>query len=153
MVAPSKTNASVVEFDVSGQPPLLLPSSKDYGLYFSCASIEQIILYLSVIAFLKNPSSNFPCNFLQMDVLYQGPPVIHYELCLFISYCNCSRVSIIHNVPKWCNIEFNKEVVIIYWYVVFILSTSIIFSLLQLLHLIDIFLLYFLNAPPDYTNI
>ena len=30
MVVPSKYNDSVVEFDGSGQPPPLLPSSQDY---------------------------------------------------------------------------------------------------------------------------
>ena len=75
MVAPRKSNASVVEFYGSGQPPPLLTLSKDNRCYFSCTSIEHMILYLSVLAL---------CNLLQIYVLYQGPPVIHYELCLSI---------------------------------------------------------------------
>ena len=79
------------------------------------------------------------CNFLKIDVLYQGQPVIHSELFLSISYCSCSYVSNIHNITTWCSIVFNKKVVIISWYVVFKLSTNIIFSFPQLLHLIEIF--------------
>ena len=139
MVAPSKTNDSVVEFDGSGQTPPLLSSSKYERCSFSCASIEHMILYLSDLAFLINPSNTFPCNFLQIDVFYQGLPVIHSELCLSISYFNCSCVSMIHNILTWCNIVFNTKVVIISWYVVFKLSRSIIFSFPRLLHLIDFF--------------
>ena len=153
MVAPSKTNYSVVEFDGSGQPPPLLPLSCSDGCYFSWASIEHKILYILVISFLINPSDTFPCNFLQIDVLYQGQPVVHYELWLSISYCNCSCVSIIHNIPTWCNIVFNTKFVITSWYVVFKLSTSIIVSFPRLLHPIAIFLLYFSQLPPEYTNI
>ena len=32
-----------------------------------------MILYLSVLAFLINYSNNVPYNYLQIDVLYQGP--------------------------------------------------------------------------------
>ena len=52
MVAPSETNASFVKFDGDELPPPLLPSSTDDGYCFSCVSIEHIILYLSVIAFI-----------------------------------------------------------------------------------------------------
>ena len=118
MVAPNKTNASVVEYYGSGEPPLLLPSSQDDGFSFYCASIEHMILYLSVLAFIHNPLNTFRFNFLQIDMLYQRPPVIHSESCLYIEYCNCSCVSIIHNIPTWCNIVFNTKVVIISWYVI-----------------------------------
>ena len=147
MVAPSKTNAPVVEFGGSGKPPLLIPSSQYYGCSFSCESIEHMILYILVLAFLINPSNTFPCNFLQIEVLYQVQPVIHYELCLSILYYNCSCVSIIHNVSTWCNILFNIKVVIISWYVVFKLSTSIIVYFSRLLHLIAIFFYNFINSP------
>ena len=108
-------------------------------MQFFCSSIEHMIWFLSVFEFLINPSYNFPCNFLQIDVLYHGPTDIHYELCLYISYCKCSWVSIIHNIPTWCNILFNAKVVIIYWYVVSNIPTSILVSSSQLLHLIAIF--------------
>ena len=107
-----------------------------------------MISYMSVLEFIMNPSNTFPCNFSQIDMLYQGPPVIHYELFLYISYCNCSCVSIIHNIPTRCNIVFITKVVIIYWCVVFKLSTSIIFSFPQLLHLIAIFCFVFFSTPP-----
>ena len=71
MFAPIKTNASVVKFDGSGHPPPLLPSSQYDGCSFSRASIEHMILYLSVLAFLINTANTFPCNFLQIYVLYQ----------------------------------------------------------------------------------
>ena len=76
MVAPRDANASVVEFFGSGKPPPLLPSSQlDDWFYLSYASIEHMILYLSVLAFIINSSNNFPCNFLQIYVLNHGPPV------------------------------------------------------------------------------
>ena len=115
--------------------------------FFMRINRTHMILYLSVLEFLINPSNTFPFNFLQIDVLYQGPPVIHSESYVSISYCNCSCVSIIHNIPTWCNIVFNTKVVIISWYVVFIISTSIIVSFPPLLHLIDIFSCIFINPP------
>ena len=139
MVSPIKSNAYVVEFDGSGQPSLLLPSSQDYWCSFLCVSIEHMILYQSVLAFLINSSKTFPCNFSQMYVLYQGPPVIHSELYMSISYFNFSCVSIIHNILTWCKIVFNTKVVIIYWYVVSKISTSTIVSFSQLPHLTEIF--------------
>ena len=106
-----------------------------------------MVLYISVLVFLINPSNTFPWNFLQIDVLYHGPTVIHYELCLYISYCNCSCVSIIHNTPTWCNIAFNTKALIIYWYVVSKIYTSIIAYFLQLIHLIAIFNpVYFISS-------
>ena len=57
MVAPSKYNAYIVEFDGSGEPPPLLPPSQDDLCSFSCTLIEQMILYLSVIAFIKIPQT------------------------------------------------------------------------------------------------
>ena len=85
-------------------------------------------------------------------MLYQGPPVIQSKLCLSISYFNCSCVSIIHNIPTWCNTLLNTNDVIISWYVVFILSIDIIVSFTLLPHLISIFPLYFDHHVPDYTN-
>ena len=41
-----------------------------------------MILYLLVLVFIMNPSNNFPCNFLQIDVLYHGPPVNQSEFCM-----------------------------------------------------------------------
>ena len=41
MVAPSKSNASVFEFDGSRQPSPLLSSSQDDGCSFPCESIEH----------------------------------------------------------------------------------------------------------------
>ena len=149
MVLLSENNASVVEFGGCGKPPPLLPSSQYYGCSFSFASIQHMILYLSVITFLINPSNTFPFNFLQIDVLYQGPPVIYYELCLSISYCNCLCVSIMHIIQTWCDIVFNTKVVIISWYMLFKLSTSIIVSFPQLLHPISIFLMYFYLTSPQ----
>ena len=114
--------------------------------------IHDIISVSSCIS--NNPLKLFTCNLLQIDVLYQGPPVMHYELCLSISYCNCSCVSIIHNIPTSCNIVFNTKVVIISYYVVLKLSTSIIIYFLQLIYLITFFLMYFLNFPwttPTYN--
>ena len=61
---------------------------------------------------------------------------------------NFSFASIIHNIPTWCNILFNIKVVIIYRYVVFKLSTYIIVSLPQLLHLIYILSAVFFSSPP-----
>ena len=122
MVKLSETNASVVEFDGNGKPPLLLSSSCTNGVFFSLASIEHMILYLSVLVFLINFSNIFPCKLLQIDLLYQGPPVIQSELCLSISYYNCLFVLIIHDIPTWCNTVFNTNEVIISLYLVFILS-------------------------------
>ena len=115
-------------------------------LFFICINRTHDIIYVSS-CFPNKSLKHFPCNFLQIDVLYQVPPLIQSELCLYISYCNCLCVSIIQNKPTWCNIVFNTKVVIIYWYVVFKLSTSVIVSFPKLLHLIAIFLLYFLNPP------
>ena len=123
--------------------------------YFSCASIEHMILYLSVLEFLTNYPKHFPCNVLQLYVLYQVLPGIQSELCFSVSYFNYSFVSILHNIPTWCNIVFNKNEVIIYGYVVFILSIDIIVSFPQLLHLIAILhciLIIFLRIIPT-TNI
>ena len=106
-----------------------------------------MILYLSVLVFPINPSNTFLCNFLQIDVFYQGPPVIYSELYLSISYCICSCVSIIYNIPTWCKIVFNTKFVIISWYVVSKISTSIVFSFPQLLHLIAIL---FLNHQEEH---
>ena len=111
-----------------------------------------MLLHLSFLAFLMNSSNTFPCIFLQIYVLYQGLPVIQSELCLFISYYKCWFVSIIHNITTWCNIVFKTNEVIISWYVVFILSKDIIVNFPQLLHLIDIFTLYFDHLLPEYTN-
>ena len=50
-IAPSAYNASVVEFlDIDITPILILSSSYKCG-YLSCAIIEHIIIYLSVISF------------------------------------------------------------------------------------------------------
>ena len=84
--------------------------------------------------------------------MYQGTSVIQYKLCLSISYFNCSCVSIIHNIPTWCNTVINTNKVNISWYVVFILSIYIFVSFKQLPHLISIFPLYFDHHVPDYTN-
>ena len=77
MVALIDYNAAVVEFVCIGQPPPLLPLCQ---LYYRCslsyASIEHMILYLSILALIINPSNTFPYNFLQIDVLCHGPPVI-----------------------------------------------------------------------------
>ena len=62
MVALSETNASVVEFDGNALP-LLMPSSKYDGCCFSCASIEYMILNMSVLTFIINYSNTVPCNF------------------------------------------------------------------------------------------
>ena len=149
----SETNSSVLEFDGSRQPPPLLLSSQDDWCYFSYASIKHMTLYLSVLVFIINPSNTFPCNFLQIDVLYQVPPIIQSELCFSVSYCNSSCVSFIYNIPTCCNIVFNTKVVIISLYVVFKLSTSMIVYFPQLLHPLAIFRLYFSRLPTDYTNI
>ena len=66
MVALSETNYSVVKFDGNKLPPPLIPSSTDDVCCFPCASIEHIILYLSVIEFLIYISNTVPCNFLQI---------------------------------------------------------------------------------------
>ena len=79
-VAPSEANASVVKFDGIELQPLLLLSSTD-DLFFSCESIEHIRSYLSVFAFLIYFSNTVPCNFVQIDVLYQGPSVIRSRSC------------------------------------------------------------------------
>ena len=63
MAALSKTNASVVGFGGNALPPPMLPSSKDYGCCFSCTSIENMRLYLSVLEFLINSSNAVPCFF------------------------------------------------------------------------------------------
>ena len=82
MVAPIKTSASAVESDGSGQPPPLLPSSQYDWCYFSCVSIEHMILYLSVLAFIINPLNTFPCNFLQIDV-FQLPITYQHGVTLY----------------------------------------------------------------------
>ena len=105
------------------------------------------IIYVS--SCISNQSfKHFPCDFLQIDVLYQVPSVIYYESVFFISYCKCSCVSIIHNIRTWYNIVLNTKVVTIYWHVVLELSTSIIISFPQVLHIIAIFCCIFLNPPP-----
>ena len=77
MVVPSDSNYVVVEFVGSGQPPPLFPSSQlDDWFSLFYASIEHMMLYLSVLSFIIYPSNNFPFHFLQIDVLYNGPPVI-----------------------------------------------------------------------------
>ena len=111
-----------------------------------------MILYLSVIAFIIYSSKTFPFNFLEIDVFYQGPPVIQSELCLSISYSKCWFVLIIYSIPTWCNTVFNTNTVIISWYVVFILAIDIIVYFTQLQHLISIFPLYFDHHVPYYTN-
>ena len=73
-----------------------------------------------------------------MNVLYQVPLVIQSQLCLSISYSKCWFLLIIHKIPTWCNIVLNTNEVIIYLYVVFIVSIDIIFFP-QLPHLIAIF--------------
>ena len=76
IVAPSETNSSVLKFDGNALPSPMIPSSTDYGYFFSCGSIEQIILYFSVFVFLIYISNTVPCNFIQMYTLYQVPHVI-----------------------------------------------------------------------------
>ena len=89
MVAINENNASVVEFDGNAIPPLLLPSSTDDGCCFLCESIEHIIIYLSGLTIPIHFSNTVPCNFLQIDVLYQVPTVIQYGLFISISYYSC----------------------------------------------------------------
>ena len=110
-----------------------------------------MILYLSVLAFLINSSNISSCNFLQIDMLYQIPPVIQYELFLYISYYRCLFVSVIHDIPTWCNTVFNTNEVIISLYLVFILSTDKPVCFPQLLHLISIFSTLFHHFVPYYT--
>ena len=81
-VAPSEANGSVIGFDGNILPSTLLLLSTDDGCYFSCASIERIILFLSVLVFLIFFSNTVPCNFVQINVLYQGPYVIQSGLFL-----------------------------------------------------------------------
>ena len=111
-----------------------------------------MILYLSVLSFLIKYSNAFPCNVLQIYVLYHGIPVIQPDLWFFISYFNCSCVSIIHKIPTWYNILFNTNKDIISWYVVLILFVYIIVYFPQLLHHTAIFPLNFDHLPPDYTK-
>ena len=126
MVAMSNSNDYVVEVISSVQPPPLLPSSQLYdACSFSYKSIEHMILYLSVIAFIIHPSIFFPSNFLQIDVLYHGSPVKQSGFCMSISYFNYLWFTIIHNIPKWCNIVFNTKFVIISWWVISKISTSL----------------------------
>ena len=51
-VSLSETNASVVASDGNILTPPLLPSPADDGCCFSCASIKQTILNMSVLAFI-----------------------------------------------------------------------------------------------------
>ena len=111
-----------------------------------------MILYLLVLEFLMIFQTCFHVIFLQIDMLYQGPPVKQSELYLSISYYKCLFVSIIHNIPTLCNIVFNTNEVIISWSVVLILSIDTMVYFTQLLHLMDIFRLYFVHLSPYYTN-
>ena len=77
IVVLNDSNADIVEVVGSGQPPPLLPSSQlDDWFSLPYAPIEHMILYLSVLTIIMNPSNNFPCIFLQIDVLYHGTTVI-----------------------------------------------------------------------------
>ena len=86
--------------------------------------------------------------FLQIYVLYQGPPFIQYGLCLSISYSKCWFVSIIHNLTILWNTVFNTNKVNIPCCVVFILFIDIIVCFPQLLHLIGIFSILFWSSCP-----
>ena len=82
--SPSESDASVVKFGGITLTPPMLPSSTYHICFFSCALIEHIILYMSVILFLIYFSNTLPCNFVQMDVLYQVTFLNQYGLCFSI---------------------------------------------------------------------
>ena len=153
MVAPRKTDYSVVEFDGSGKRPPILPSSQYNWCYFSCASIEHMILYISFLAFLINPSNTFPCKFLQLYLLYQGPPVTHYELCLSISYCNCHVFQLLITYQHGVKL-YSMQKLWLYlgmWYSNYP-HLSFFFSTITTPYSY-FFCFIFINSPPYYTNI
>ena len=58
-VVPSDCNYDVFSFLVIALPPLLLESSTYVGCCLSFADIEQIRLYLYVLAFMITPSKKY----------------------------------------------------------------------------------------------
>ena len=110
-----------------------------------------MILYLSVIACEIKSSNSFPCNFEQMYVLYQGPLFNQSGWLLFsVSYFISLLDQIIHDIPTWCNIAFNKNLVIISSIVEFIKYKPV--SLLQLIHLISIISTTFPSSSSLLSN-
>ena len=93
--------------------------------------------YLSVLAWVIKPPNSFPYNFERMYVLYHGTLFNQSEwLILSISYNIYLLDQIIHDIPTWCNIAFNTNLVTIYSIVVFLKYKPV--SLLKLIHLISI---------------
>ena len=91
---------------------------------------------------------HFSMYFLQIDMLYQGPPIIQSQLCLYISYYKCWFVLVIDNIPTWCNTVFKRNEMIIYLYLVFILSINNLVYFTQLLQLIAICSTLFWSSCP-----
>ena len=91
-----------------------------------------MILYLSVLVCLIYFWKPVTCNFVQINVLYQGPFFNQYILCLSISYYNCWFDSIIHYKPTWCNTVFNTNLVIVSLSFVFFTDKPVVFP--KLLH-------------------
>ena len=105
-----------------------------------------MILYMLVLSFLINSSNTFPCIVLQIDVLYQVPPVFQFGLFMSISYFNCSWVSTIYDMPTQYNTVLNTNTVIILFYLVLILSIDKPVYFPQLLHLRAIFTTLFWSS-------
>ena len=83
--------------------------------FLSCETKKHSRLYLSVLACIIKPSNILTCNLEQMDVLYQEPLFNQsWWLLLSISYFISSLDQIIHDLPTWCNLAFNTNLVIIY---------------------------------------
>ena len=100
-----------------------------------CINVTHDIIYVS--SCISNIIfKHCSIYFLQIDVLYQGQPVIQSGLCLSISYFNCWFFSIIHQIPTWCNILFNTYSVIISLQLEFIFFIDKLACFLRLLHLV-----------------
>ena len=101
---------------------------------------EHMRLYRSVIACVIKSSNLLPCNLEQMFLLYHGPLFnqSRWLLLVFISYSISWLELIIHDIPTWCNISFNKNLVTISSYTqVKLVSEFKPVSLLQWIHFID----------------
>ena len=96
-------------------------------------------LYRSIIACVIKPSNILPCKLEQMDLLYPGLLLNQsWWLVSFISYSISRLELIIHDIPTWCNIAFNTNLVTISSYTpVKLVSESKPVYLLQLVRLID----------------